>query len=134
MNDLCPGEHCSDIPKAPKVLGHFVEKHGPRKAGMLSAGFYGLGIIGTGLAVQLQSMPLFYLTYGVMGGIGLGVGIGWLAVGAELGLHPTRSVREAIAMIVVRICFWYMGFLAVWFFLIGWYGKFFLIPYQNTIP
>lgn len=55
-------------------LGHFVEKYGPRKSGMLAAGFYGLGIIGTGLAVQLQSMPLFYLTYGMMGGIGLGVG------------------------------------------------------------
>ena len=55
-------------------LGHFVEKYGPRKSGMLAAGFYGLGVIGTGLAVQLQSLPLFYLAYGVMGGIGLGVG------------------------------------------------------------
>lgn len=55
-------------------LGHFVEKHGPRKAGMLAACFYGFGIIGTGVAVSLKSMPLFYLTYGVMGGIGLGVG------------------------------------------------------------
>ncbi len=59
---------------AAAFLGHFVEKHGPRKAGMLAAGFYGLGIIGTGLAVALKSMPLFYVTYGVMGGIGLGVG------------------------------------------------------------
>jgi len=55
-------------------LGHFVEKKGPKKASTLAALFYGLGIIGTGLAVHLQSMPLFYLTYGVMGGIGLGVG------------------------------------------------------------
>lgn len=55
-------------------LGHFVERHGPRKSGMLAASFYGLGIIGTGLAVTLKSMPLFYCTYGVMGGIGLGVG------------------------------------------------------------
>ncbi|MEM7808590.1 MAG: OFA family MFS transporter [Planctomycetota bacterium] len=55
-------------------LGHFVEKHGPRAAGRLSATCFGLGLIGAGVAVQLQSLWLFYLTYGVLGGIGLGVG------------------------------------------------------------
>jgi MFS transporter, OFA family, oxalate/formate antiporter len=55
-------------------LGHFVEKHGPRKAGLLSAAFFGAGIIGSGLAVNLGSLPLLYITYGVLGGIGLGVG------------------------------------------------------------
>ncbi|WP_409300456.1 OFA family MFS transporter [Peribacillus sp. SCS-155] len=55
-------------------LGHFVEKHGPRKAGLLAAGFFGAGIIGSGLAVNLGSLPLLYITYGVLGGIGLGVG------------------------------------------------------------
>ncbi|CAH0344525.1 OFA family MFS transporter [Bacillus sp. CECT 9360] len=55
-------------------LGHFVEKHGPRKAGLLAAGFFGAGIIGAGFAVSLGSLPLLYLTYGVLGGIGLGVG------------------------------------------------------------
>lgn len=55
-------------------LGHFVEKHGPRKAGLLAAGFFGAGILGSGLAVNLGSLPLLYITYGVLGGIGLGVG------------------------------------------------------------
>lgn len=55
-------------------LGHFVESKGPRKAGMLSAFFYGLGIMGTGLAVKLASLKLFIFAYGVLGGIGLGVG------------------------------------------------------------
>jgi MFS transporter, OFA family, oxalate/formate antiporter len=55
-------------------LGHFVEKYGPRKAGLLAAGFFGAGIIGSGLAVNLGSLPLLYATYGVLGGIGLGVG------------------------------------------------------------
>ncbi|WP_018133440.1 L-lactate MFS transporter [Effusibacillus pohliae] len=55
-------------------LGHFVEKHGPRRSGTLSAIFFGLGIIGSGLAVKLGSLPLLYLFYGVLGGIGLGVG------------------------------------------------------------
>src|ERR1700730_12606157 len=55
-------------------LGHFVEKHGPQKAGLLAAGFFGAGIIGSGVAVNLGSLPLLYITYGVLGGIGLGVG------------------------------------------------------------
>ncbi|WP_409273333.1 OFA family MFS transporter [Neobacillus sp. SCS-31] len=55
-------------------LGHFVEKHGPRKAGLLAAAFFGAGIIGSGIAVNLGSLPLLYITYGVLGGIGLGVG------------------------------------------------------------
>lgn len=55
-------------------LGHFVEKHGPRKAGLLAAAFFGIGILGSGVAVNLGSLPLLYITYGVLGGIGLGVG------------------------------------------------------------
>jgi OFA family oxalate/formate antiporter-like MFS transporter len=55
-------------------LGHFVEKHGPRKAGLLAAMFFGVGIAGSGLAVMLESKYLLYLFYGVLGGIGLGVG------------------------------------------------------------
>jgi OFA family oxalate/formate antiporter-like MFS transporter len=55
-------------------LGHFVEKHGPRKAGLLAASFFGVGIVGSGLAVNLGSLPLLYIFYGVLGGIGLGVG------------------------------------------------------------
>src|ERR1700730_4741287 len=55
-------------------LGHFVEKYGPRKAGLLAAFFFGLGIAGSGLAVTMGSKILLYLFYGVFGGIGLGVG------------------------------------------------------------
>ncbi|WP_295654612.1 OFA family MFS transporter [uncultured Mucilaginibacter sp.] len=55
-------------------LGHFLEKNGPRKSALLSAVMFGLGIVGSGLAVQLGSLPLLYLSYGVIGGIGLGIG------------------------------------------------------------
>ncbi|WP_077617614.1 OFA family MFS transporter [Bacillus sinesaloumensis] len=55
-------------------LGHFVEKYGPRASGLLAAIFFGVGITGAGLAIQLESLTLLYIFYGVLGGIGLGVG------------------------------------------------------------
>jgi len=55
-------------------LGHFVEKYGPRKSGLLAALFFGTGVIGSGFAVGASSLPLLYLFYGAIGGIGLGLG------------------------------------------------------------
>ncbi len=55
-------------------MGRFVEKHGPRKSGMLSAIFFGVGVAGSGLATSVESLTLLYLFYGVIGGTGLGIG------------------------------------------------------------
>lgn len=55
-------------------LGRWVEKVGPTKSGTVAGIFYGLGILGSGLAIKLSSLPLFYISYGVIGGIGLGIG------------------------------------------------------------
>jgi len=56
------------------LLGHFVEKYGPRVSGTVASLFFGAGIAGSGLAIVTNHLPLLYLCYGVMGGIGLGVG------------------------------------------------------------
>jgi OFA family oxalate/formate antiporter-like MFS transporter len=55
-------------------LGHFVESKGPRKAGTLAAILFGAGLFGAALALKLESLPMLYLTYGVLGGCGLGTG------------------------------------------------------------
>ena len=55
-------------------LGPWVEKVGPKISGTTAGIFYGVGILGSGLAVQIESLFLFYLCYGVIGGIGLGLG------------------------------------------------------------
>ncbi|MGJ9382795.1 L-lactate MFS transporter [Salipaludibacillus sp. CF4.18] len=55
-------------------MGHFVEKYGPRISGLVAATFFGIGIVGAGFAVDIGSLWLLYLTYGALGGIGLGIG------------------------------------------------------------
>ncbi len=55
-------------------LGKWVEKVGPKVSGTTSGIFYGIGILGSGLAVQMESIILFYICYGIIGGIGLGLG------------------------------------------------------------
>lgn len=55
-------------------LGHFIERKGPRKSGLLAAVFFGIGMLGSGLAVKLGSIYLLYLFYGLFGGLGLGLG------------------------------------------------------------
>ncbi|UOR11077.1 L-lactate MFS transporter [Halobacillus amylolyticus] len=55
-------------------LGWFVEKYGPRVAGITAAVFFGVGIFGSGFAINLGSLWALYFFYGVLGGIGLGVG------------------------------------------------------------
>jgi MFS transporter, OFA family, oxalate/formate antiporter len=56
------------------VFGRFVEKNGPRKSAMISAILFSLGQIGAGFSVSISSLPLFLLSYGVIGGMGLGIG------------------------------------------------------------
>ena len=55
-------------------LGRKVEIMGPHKSGILAALLYGSGLALAGLAVMLKSIYLFYLGYGVISGIGLGIG------------------------------------------------------------
>lgn len=55
-------------------LGTIVENMGPRKSGVLCGLFYCTGLIGSGFAISHQSLPLLYLFYGCIGGIGLGIG------------------------------------------------------------
>lgn len=52
----------------------FVRKIGPKNAGLLAAFFFGIGLIGSGFAIAIQSLSLFYLFFGVISGIGLGFG------------------------------------------------------------
>jgi MFS family permease len=56
------------------VFGKWVEKSGPRKAMFVAASCFGGGFLVAALGVHLHSLLVVYLGYGVLGGIGLGLG------------------------------------------------------------
>lgn len=56
------------------LLGSVAEKMGPKKSGLLSTLFFGVGMLGTSFALSEANLTLLYIFYGVIGGIGLGVG------------------------------------------------------------
>ena len=55
-------------------LGKYVERWGAKRSGFTAAAFYGCGMLGTGLAIYLKNIYLLYIFYGIIGGIGLGIG------------------------------------------------------------
>jgi MFS family permease len=54
--------------------GKWVEKHGPRKAMFVSGVCWVTGFLVSALGVATEQLWLVYLGYGVIGGIGLGIG------------------------------------------------------------
>jgi OFA family oxalate/formate antiporter-like MFS transporter len=55
-------------------MGKFAQKIGPSKAGLIAAFFLTIGLLGSALSAKMGSIYLFYLTFGVLQGIGLGFG------------------------------------------------------------
>ena len=55
-------------------LGSFAEKIGPKKSGLLAMLFWVTGLFGTAYALSAHNLTLLYLFYGIIGGIGLGIG------------------------------------------------------------
>lgn len=59
---------------AAALFGRLVEKFGPRKSAILAAFLFSLGQAGAGVAILIDSVPLYWLTYGVLSGLGMGIG------------------------------------------------------------
>ncbi|MBD8026856.1 OFA family MFS transporter [Ureibacillus sp. Re31] len=59
---------------AAALFGKLVEKMGPRKSAMIAALLFGAGQAGSGLAIELDSVVLYWLTYGLLSGLGMGIG------------------------------------------------------------
>jgi MFS family permease len=56
------------------ILGTWVERVGPRMAMVTAAVCWGAGFLIGSAGIAMGSLPILYLGYGVIGGIGLGIG------------------------------------------------------------
>ena len=56
------------------VAGRWMERVGPRTVGLAAACCWGCGFLVSAAGIWLHRLPLVYLGYGVIGGIGLGLG------------------------------------------------------------
>jgi len=56
------------------VMGRFVERNGPSRSGMVAAVLWGTGLLVASLGVKLGVIQILWLGYGVLGGMGLGIG------------------------------------------------------------
>jgi len=56
------------------IFGKWLERAGPRKAMFRRSGCFGSGFFVSALGVHLHQLWIVYLGYGVIGGIGLGLG------------------------------------------------------------
>jgi MFS family permease len=56
------------------VAGRWLEDVGPRLCGSLAALCWGGGFLVSAAGIHLHSLPMLYVGYGVLGGIGLGLG------------------------------------------------------------
>jgi MFS family permease len=81
------------------TLGPWIEREGPRRAMFYAAICFGLGFYIGGLGIHLHSLWLVYLGYGVVGGIGLGLGY-ITPVGVLLKWFPDRpGFATGLAMV-----------------------------------
>ena len=54
--------------------GRALPRFGPRKLATLGSAMFAVGYVAAGTALELESMALFYLGYGCVGGAGIGLG------------------------------------------------------------
>jgi len=59
---------------AASVAGKWIERVGPRTVGLVAAACWGSGFLVGALGIHLHQLWLLYVGYGVIGGIGLGLG------------------------------------------------------------
>ncbi|MCC5843234.1 MAG: OFA family MFS transporter [Verrucomicrobia bacterium] len=55
-------------------LGSWIDRMGPRRSSLLAGCLFGLGLAGAGLSVHHRWLWGYYISYGALGGIGLGIG------------------------------------------------------------
>ena len=141
------------------TFGKWLETAGPRKAMFAAASCFGMGFLVAALGAKLHSLPLIYLGYGGIGGVGLGLGyispvstlIKWFPdrpglstglaimgfgggamIGAPLATNLMNYFRTHTAIQPIAGAFFCMGIL---YFLFMMFGVFMIrVPAANLCP
>ncbi|KAF9351008.1 hypothetical protein BGX26_010881 [Mortierella sp. AD094] len=58
---------------ASSIMGPWLERHGPQKAGLLGAVLFLIGNLITAVGIHVKLISLVYIGYGIFGGLGLGI-------------------------------------------------------------
>ncbi|KAI1297424.1 hypothetical protein EDD11_007138 [Mortierella claussenii] len=58
---------------ASSIMGPWLERHGPKKAGLLGAALFLTGNLVTAVGIHVKQISLVYIGYGIFGGLGLGI-------------------------------------------------------------
>lgn len=83
--------------------GPRLDRFGPRRMAMTGGALFGLGYIIGGFALSIQSLPLLYAGYGVIGGCGLG--LGYVTPVATVAKWFDRSKGLATGMVIMGFGF-----------------------------
>src|SRR6059058_584770 len=123
------------------VFGRWVEEGGPRRAMFTSALCWAGGFFVSAIGVYLHSLWIVYLGYGVLGGIGLGLGGGaFIASPLSVWLMgqfstPTHiGVAETLAVMgLIYLCFMMVGAAIVRLPPPGWRPAGFVLPKESRL-
>src|SRR5512137_2886322 len=97
--------------------GKYIETLGPRKVTIIGGVLTGLGWL---LASFVTSVPMLYLVYGVIGGIGVGVAYGVPVAVAARWFPDRRGLAVGLALLGFGFSAFFTANVAGW--LIGAYG------------
>jgi MFS family permease len=99
------------------LTGRFIESLGPRKVTIAGGILTGLGWL---LASTVTSVPMLYLVYGVIGGVGVGVAYGVPVAVAARWFPDRRGLAVGLALLGFGFSAFFTANVAGW--LIGAYG------------
>jgi MFS family permease len=99
------------------LTGRFIESHGPRKVTIAGGILTGLGWL---LASTVTSVPMLYLVYGVIGGVGVGVAYGVPVAVAARWFPDRRGLAVGLALLGFGFSAFFTANVAGW--LIGAFG------------
>lgn len=83
--------------------GGKMDKYGPRKMAITGGILYAIGYLIAGYALSIQSLPLLYLGFGFIGGIGLG--LAYVTPVATVSAWFTKNQGLATGMVVMGFGF-----------------------------